>query len=201
VLAPGNVDELLNLPEFKQATQYKITQDQLLPLLENGKARVLNVASDTPLEITAAYRNILRSEYLSERRGMLDLGSPLFADRVGKGWFPVENRARWMGKSASVILGGPHKVNEHLYVTGFAAPGSLANGKVVLTARLNGMEIGWAEIVEPGRPYTFEFDIPARFLNVYSMELSLEVDKTFRPPNDTRELGTVIQKIEIRATP
>ena len=86
-----------------------------------------------------------------------------------------------------------------LYVTGFAAPASLANGKVILTARVNGEEVGWTEITGPGRPYTFEFDIPAKFLNAYAIEVALECDKTFRPPGDSRELGTIIQKIEVRA--
>ena len=129
----------------------------------------------------------------------MDVGSPLFDSQLLKGWYPPENRSRWMAKSASVSIAGPRKAAEHLYVTGFAAPASLANGKVILTARVNGEEVGWTEITGPGRPYTFEFDIPAKFLNAYVIEVALECDKTFRPPGDSRELGTIIQKIEVRA--
>jgi hypothetical protein len=196
-LAPGG-DQILDLPEFKNATRFRTTPEALLPLLDNGKARVLNVADNQFQDVTLPYRKVLGAQLLAARRTGVDLSNPLYASRLGEGWYPIENGARWMAKTASVTLSGLKTGAAKLVVTGFVPHALLARGPLPIRVRAEGKDLGSTTLTVPDKQFEIEFALPRESVGSYSMRVTLECGRTIRPPNDPRELGAVIQKIEVR---
>ena len=197
-LAPGNDDEILNRAEFRGATHFRTTREELLGLLEGGQARVLHVSLNVVRDVTLAYRSVLRAEFLAAHRRVVDAANPLYGSRLGAGWYEGEGGSPWIGKRGSVTLEGPETGSEKLYITGYAAPGALEKGPLTLTVRVAGKQLATATVKNAGQPFVIEAALPAELRGVYSMEVTVEGSRTFRPSNDPRELGIVLAKFEVR---
>jgi hypothetical protein len=196
-LAPGN-DQLLDLPEFQSATRFRTTRGALRPLLESGKARVLNVADARVQDVTRAYRKVLETEILAAHRERVELSDPLYAARLGEGWYPIENGARWMAKRAALTLGGPRTPAEKLFVSGYAAAAVLKPGPLTLRVLADGKPLGAAYLTTPDKPFEVSFAVPPSLAGQYAMHVTLECSRTVRPDNDPRDLGIVIRTVELR---
>jgi hypothetical protein len=196
-LAPGD-DAVLNHPEFGDVSRFRTTPDALLPLLDAGQARVINLSEDNPRDATGAYRQVLRAQALASHRNTVRTGDPSDSPRMGEGWFAIENGARWMGKRAVVTLAGPRTDSEKLYVNGYASAAALVGGPLRLTIRAAGREVASVTLVEKDKPFAIQAELPNEFTAVYAIEVTVECSRTFRPDTDRRDLGVVISGFEVR---
>jgi hypothetical protein len=191
-LAPGTETVVQARADLGGIKRFRISNEQCLRLIESNQARVLEVTTAGPLrDVTSSFEVIMRAEYLATHRNFVDVGNPLYASRLGSTWYPMENGFRWMPRVASVQLGGPSSLSEHLYVTGYGAAPALASGPVELRFRADGQELGRATVRQPNQKFAFNFPLPAKLIGQYAIEVTIEAGKTFRPAGDSRELGMI----------
>ncbi len=151
----------------------------------------MEITAGAPRDITRSFDTILRAEFLASHRDFVDVGQPAYASRLGPTWHPIENGYRWIPKSATVQLAGPTSAAGRLFITGYGAAAALAGGPVTLRFRAEGQDLGSATVSQPDQKFAFDFALPAKLLNVYAMEVSVEASRTFRPVGDTRDLGMI----------
>jgi hypothetical protein len=196
-LAPGD-DAVLERAEFGDVSRFRTSPEALLPLIEAGEVRVINLDNDQPREATRAYRQVLAAQFLATHRNRIETGNPLYAPRLGEGWFTIENGARWIGRHATAILGEPETLAQKLYVEGYAARAALESGPLRLTLRAGGREVASVPLLEANKLFRVEAELPKDLVPAYSLEIGIDCSRTFRPPGDGRDLGIVINAIELR---
>jgi hypothetical protein len=96
-----------------------------------------------------------------------------------------------------VTLAGPKAGAGKVLVSGFAAPGALARGPLSLRVRAGARDLGSATLRDPGQTFDLRFDLPKEFAGQYALRITIQASRTFRAPNDIRELGIVIRRIEV----
>jgi len=103
-----------------------------------------------------------------------------------------------MGKRAAVTMFGPRTASEKLLISGYASASALAGGPLRLTILAGGLHVASALLTEKDKPFAIQSELPAALIGKYSIEVVLECSRTFRPPNDSRDLGLVISSLEVR---
>lgn len=106
---------------------------------------------------------------------------------------------RWMPKRATVWLRGPRHPEERLHLHGYCPAGLLADGPVTLTTVIGGRRSRPAVLRDAGKDFDLWFDLPAESVGKPSLEIVIELSRSFRVPGDDRELGVAFGTIEIRA--
>jgi hypothetical protein len=197
-LAPGSESALQGLANRNYVQRFTTTTDAVAQALEQGEARVLSVTQNQTIDVTERYRVIARAEYMAQHRNRVDVGSPAFAAQLGPTWHIIENGFRWMPKTATIQIGGPKSPEEKLYVTGYAAAPALAAGALTLRFQAAGQPIGSATLEKAGERFELSFPLPAKLVGQYSIEIAIEVSRTFHVPNDPRELGIIFGTFEVR---
>jgi hypothetical protein len=98
-----------------------------------------------------------------------------------------------MPKRATLRMGGPAEPGEKLYLSGYSPDGL---GAVEVTVTVDGALLR-PQTVHPG---TFEaaFPLPDSVVGKREMLVAVEVSRTFRPPEDPRELGLSFGVFEVR---
>jgi hypothetical protein len=196
-VAAANATELSHLPEFRNAQRFHITREDTMQLLQANQARVLSVAGDAVRDVTRAYRMVLEAELRAIHRNVVDPGNPAHAARLGPGWYAAENGARWIGKRASFTIAGPRTASEKLFLAGFSPPAALERGPLTVNVGVDGVGSSSAQVMNTG-PFALAFPLPRKVVGAYAIEVVVECSRTFRPGNDARDLGVVLNKIEVR---
>jgi cephalosporin hydroxylase len=120
----------------------------------------------------------------------LDIGDEAYAPFLLRGFYASEGDWRWTARKFAVSL-TPPAGNEPVYLElDFALPAKRAVPAIVITARVNGVEVGRTRFSKTGRN-TFGAPVPAAALRKSPAEVEFELDRGFRPPDDDRELGVV----------
>jgi hypothetical protein len=189
-LAPDGNQELSGLP---LAPRLRATPERLLAMLEGREARVLEISPDPVRDITGVYHKVLAAGFLAAHRREVDLGNPVYAPRLGPGWYGIEHGGRWSAKSAWVTLGGPASAAELLRVSGLAPP----QVPLGLAVRANGRRIGAATLVDAGKPFELAFPVPRDLVGTYAVAVTLECSRSFRAPGDARELGVLVYRFVV----
>ncbi len=187
-LTPGSEKSIDPHPEWGGISRYVIANDVMLKALDKNEAVVYAVSFEGIRDITSSYKAMVSAERLLQQRDTVDVGNPIYAERLGPGWYKIEHGSRWMGKSASVKLSGPKTAAEQLSVKGFCPEPVVAKGPITLSFWADGSKLGSATLK---RRETFElrFRLPAALVGKDSIVVTGEVSRTLRPPNDPRELG------------
>ena len=191
LLAPGSEKGIVAREDLGGIKGLTVSTEDALLAIESGKARVLDVTAIQPRDITESFETVMRAEFLGASRAFVDVGQPLYAPRLGPTWYKIENAYRWMPKSATVELAGPSSPGERLYVTGYGSANVVASGPVTVRFRVNGQEIGTTVVAMPDHKFQSDFLLPDKLVGEYSMGVSIEVSKTFRPAGDQRDLGMI----------
>ena len=155
-------------------------------LLPNGRLR----------NITDAYARRLQLERLPLSPA-LDLRTAAAAAQLGDGWYDREPTHRWMTRRATLRLRGPLATPGELILRGYAAAEQIP---VRLTVLADGQPVG-SRSLSDAQQLTFEyrFALPPNVAGKSSVEVTLEVDRTLRPPGgDVRDLGLALAAAEIR---
>jgi hypothetical protein len=191
LLAPGSEKGIVAREDLGGIKGLTVSTEDALRAIDSGRARVLELGDGPPRDITTSFSAVMRAEFLATHRAFVDVGEPLYASRLGPTWLKVENGYRWMPKSATVRLAGPPEADEKLYITGYGPANALASGPVTLRVRVDDQDVGTTTVSQPGRKFECEFPLPNKVVGEYAMEVSIEANKTFRPPKDGRELGMI----------
>ena len=166
--------------------------------LAQNRVLVLDVSGENVRDITAQYRsaaNIQEGDRIASR---VDLGDDLLAGQLGPTWYPNEGGFRWMPKRATVTLRGPRTPAEKLYITGACPAAALKSGPLKMQVSVDGEKLVPVWIRQPEEQFSFTFELPRQLVGRSSVEVSVELDRTFFVPPDSRELGLAFRFFEIR---
>lgn len=179
-----------------QAADFVFPAGRLAEALDNGQAAVFYVSSGNYSEITWEYRG---AGDMQPWTRSLDAAKPIYAPFFGPEWHEMDGDHRWMPKRATVWLAGPRSPEEKLHLKGYCAAGLLAAGPVKLTTVIGGHRSRPAVLSDGDKDFDLWFDLPAESLGKPSLEIAIELSRSFRVPDDNRELGVAFGTIEIRA--
>jgi hypothetical protein len=194
-LAPGTEKGIEARQDLGGTSRFTIAPEDAMRLLNRNQLTVLDAGAAAPRDVTDSFAATLGQQALQSGRNFVDVGSPVYASKIGPEWYQVENGFRWMPRRATVELAGPKSPKERLYVTGHGAGAALAGGPVTVTLRVKEKEIGSGKVTEADRPFAFDVPIP---VGRETLLLTVEVSRTFHPPGDPRELGLIFGTFEIK---
>ncbi len=158
-LAPGTENGIVAREDLGGIKGFVISPENALLAIESGKARVIEITSGAPRDITRSFETVLRAEFLASHRDSVDVGQPVYASRLSPNWHRIENGYRWLPKSATVQLAGPSSPDAKLYVTGYGSSAALAAGPVTLHFRADGVEVGSAAVTQTDQKFAFDFRV------------------------------------------
>lgn len=198
-LTPDSETGIKSHPDLGDAADFVLPAGPALQALESGRAVVYAAGSGRLRNVTALYRAVGRTRWVEKalpRR--VDAGSPLFAGQLGPEWYPLEGGYRWMPKKATLRMGGPMKEGQKLSVSGFCPSKQLEVGPLRVTVAVDSTVFPPVVIEHGDVPFEFEFPLPGAVTGKPSMEVSVEVERTFVVPSDGRPLGLVFGTFVIR---
>jgi len=197
-LAPGSAKAIEPHPELAELSEYELPARPAARLLLAGDAVVYRVSGRRLNNVTRLFRASLGPPERHPPARWVDAGKPWFADQIGAGWQPIEGGYRWMGRRAEITLGGPQTPGETLYVAGFCPARQVAAGPLEFRVSVNGDRPHRVHLTRGDRGFEFRFPLPEQLIGKESVLVSLEVDRTFSPPGDNRELGLAFGLLAIR---
>ena len=103
-----------------------------------------------------------------------------------------------MPKKAAIRIAGPKTSNARLVITGYCPQEQTRLGPLKLFLSIDGKKFSEAEFSKPEMPFYRSFGLPAEFTHKESMDLLLEVDRTFQGGPGDRPLGIAFGIIEVR---
>jgi hypothetical protein len=169
-----------------------------LRALANEQIQVYQAGGYRLKNITAEYEVFAFKNLSPNYPTRLDLGNPLVAYLLGSTWYPLEGVYRWMPKVATIRIAGPQTANARLVITGYCPQEQTRLGPLKLFISIDGKKFSEAEFSKPELPFYRAFDLPADFTRKESMDLLLEVDRTFQRGPGDRPLGVAFGIFEVR---
>lgn len=175
---------------------FRIDEADLVALLDDDKAIVLDVAGGQTRDVTGKYLETAAQLGATLRPpATVRVASPGSAQWLGEGWYAAESGFRWMSARALLKLAGPANASQKLYIHGHCQPEQTAKGAVVLKVSMGGRMLKPFSVSQPGF-FDASFDIPKSFVGAPEIDLELTVDRTMNAPGDSRTLGLAITEIE-----
>jgi hypothetical protein len=123
-------------------------------------------------------------------------GDPALAEMFGPEWYPIEVDHRWMPHRATLKIGGPTRPGEHLYLHGYVSAEQLHAGPVDVTATVDGVSLPAGRVT--GTEFELNLPLPDSIVGKPVVPVTLEVNRTIRPPGDGRELGMAFGEISVK---
>jgi hypothetical protein len=161
------------------------------------RVEVFSAAGPVLIDVTPRFEAQAQSSPpLWPRR--VDVASPLTADYLHGGWFEPEGNHRWMGKQARVFIAGPTSPSQRLYLVGYCPRAQLVAGPLTGRILVEGEEAGQLRITHGDTGFEAAFPLPSQVLGKLSMEVTIQLDRTFRAPGDSRDLGLTFGSFEVR---
>jgi len=198
-LAPGSEGNITERPGLGIVSDFVLPPGPALRALEEDRAVVYAVGGLRLVNVTAAYRILARQRWSpSEEPRHVDVGNPLFAKQLGLTWHQIEGAYRWMPRRASLHLGGPSSPNELLYISGYCPAEQVRDGPLKLTVTVEGHVYPPVLLKRGNAPFEVSFPLPPNLVGKPRIEIGLEVDRTFMPSSDSRNLGLVFGTFSIR---
>jgi hypothetical protein len=165
-------------------------------LLDHG-VQVLSVAGPVLIDETPRFEAAAKlAAHLAPQR--VDAGTPHSQSSLRGAWYQLETDHRWIGKSAGVILAGPKAAGGQVRITGYCPSVVVARGPLHVKVTADGEVIGELALSKGDARFEAAFPLPPGTVGKPSIEIDVELDRTFRAPGDTRELGLVFGSFEIR---
>jgi 4-amino-4-deoxy-L-arabinose transferase and related glycosyltransferases of PMT family len=197
-LAPDSGRTLTAHPELGNIGKFVLPAAVTLEELDDGKLVVYSAAGERLKNVTRLYEATAKARLKPEVPRRVDVASDLLAYLLGKSWYPREEAHRWMPKKASLQLGGPAKAGQRLYLSGFCPAAQMEKGPLPLGVAVDGRALPTVRIERGDEQFEFSFALPDDLVGKESVEVSVEVGRTFVPPGEKRELGVVFGVFEIR---
>jgi hypothetical protein len=185
-LAP-NGNTVHEQPGYMPVDDYRLPTSVAVGALRREEAVVYRIAGNRFRNITNYYRYLESRRLAIEPPRRVDVGLPYMAGQLGPGWFGIQQSHRWMGRRAEVRVAGPRSAAEKLRVEAIY-PEHLNLGPIKLAVAVNGVKLGEFTIRD-SRSERQEFALPGALVGQEEITVTLETDRTYRPPDDPRELG------------
>ena len=196
-LAPGSEWRITPDPYLGGPQDFILPALTLRAGLEEGQVKVYSVDGERLTDVTRSYLGkVLQTANASEEPLRIDFASPLIQPFLGVGWYPAEERHRWMAQQASVRLGGPRNPAQTLHLTGFCPAAQVRSGPLAMIVAADGKPMKPALLREGA--FDVSFPLSPGLLGKKEIEVTIHVERTFRPPNDGRDLGLSFGVVEIR---
>jgi len=195
-LAPGTGEHVQARPEWGSVDEFILSGAVVGKALAGNQVVVYDVRGPLLRNITTLYAAMPRDNRLPRR---VDVGNALTADLLGPEWYKLDGSHRWMPKRATLRIGGPEKPAQKLHLLFYCTDEQLKLGDVAVTVTVEHSTLP-AVVVRSGESATFEpeFALPASLVGKSEVAITIEVSRTFRPPNDERDLGLAFGVVEIR---
>jgi len=126
------------------------------------------------------------------------VANALAADYLRGEWYRDESGHRWMAKKAGAVLAGPASQNEQLHLAGYCPAAQVAAGPLTGRVLVDGEEIGQLRLTRGDTGFQAAFPLPSETMGKPSVEVTIELPRTFRAPGDSRDLGLVFGSFEVR---
>ena len=192
-LVPGSEAHVRAGGETRSLDRYTITQGIAARALDAGRAYVVEFREHGVADITAAYRAALSGAGSDE---LVNVGLEASAPNLGSGWFPIENRFRWMGARATIRISPGKPGMRELVVTGYSPAPVVAAGPLQLGFTANGHKLGTREVSRADQPFEFVFPLGAA-AGATTFDIEVAVDRPTRLA-DGREVGMIFGTFAIR---
>jgi hypothetical protein len=189
-LAPGSEKQLVRASDWGNVEDYVLAPGVTGTALDRNQLEVYDVRGATLRNITTRYAATLRDRALPPRVSVTD---SLTAYLLGPEWYALDVDHRWMPKRATLRIGAPRQAGKKLYLSGYAPDGA---GPVDVTVTVDGVTLP-GQTVRPG-PFEAAFPLPDSVVGKPEMLVAVEVNRTFKPPGDIRELGLSFGVFEVR---
>ena len=197
-LTPESQATIQAHPEFGEVSDYVLPGKVALEALDRGEVLVYQVGPARLRNATGWYREVARRLWTAEEPRWVVAGNRLFARQLGPEWGDVERGFRWMPREATVRLGGPVRPGQRLVLRGYCPAGLLAQGPARLAVYAGGQPLGAAELRQPEAHFEAAFPLPDTLVGSPLMTITLELDRTFTPPAETRRLGLVFGTFRVQ---
>jgi hypothetical protein len=193
-LTPESERQIEAHPEMADVGAFVLPADQVAAALQKGELAVYDVRGPLLRNITSTYASQPRDLGLPHR---VDVGNPMAARLLGPDWYPTEGDHRWMGKRATLQIGGPTSAGQKLYLRGYYPPEQLRTSPLTVTVTANGSTLPPAPLASGGN-FELTYALPDALVGQSTMQLTVEVSRTFRAGADIRDLGLVLGTFEIK---
>lgn len=198
-LAPGSGNGIAAHPEWGDLAKFQMPLDTAFEDVRKGKAVVFAMGRDGQVrESTKLYTAIAGIEYLEHHRDIVDVGDPLYASRLGPGWYEPEKGFRWMAGRASIQISGPMAEHQKLHLTGYSPESVLQKGPLRLKVSADGISLGVVELRKGDARFAADLILPASLVGKNQMEVKLELSRTTRIGTDARPLGIIFGTFRVR---
>ena len=166
---------------------------------ELDERRFVVLAVDRHMEdVTASWARTALSQPEALPR-KIDVANDLAGALLGEGWYPAEQTHRWMGKGASLHLGAPARAGASLELNGSCGVEQVRQGPLRIAVTANGARLREATVAScGGENFDLQFELPPGAEAANRLEIGIEVERTFRPPGDRRDLGLAFGTIAVR---
>ena len=190
-LVPGSEKGIDPHPEMGGLSKFSVSPGLAVLALKSRQAVVLEMQGRSLIDVTDAYRPVLDGQLDGREIDFVDVVDKQYADRLGPGWYPAETGFRWSSKSARVTMARPKKSGQDLRVTGFCPAGAVADGPLEVSIHSGGVTIGTAVLKEPNQAFDLHFQLPAVLIGESTMQIEVDVNRTFQVAGDPRTFGLV----------
>ncbi len=166
--------------------------------LLSGQIEVYEPAGERIRNITASYRRWARKNISNSFPSRVDVGIPAMTYLLGSTWYPLEGSHRWMPKTATIRIAAPRTLKQNLVITGYCPQDQTRLGPLKVHFSIDGKEVSGEDFVKPEVPFTRIVSVPSEVIGKSSMEVGIEVDRTFQGGPGDRPLGLAFGVFEIR---
>ena len=162
-----------------------------------GTIVVYEVYGDRLRNITKLYGAMLGARQSLGFPRVIETGEPLYSVLLPEGWYPSEDRHRWMMKRATAEIAAPLKEGASIIVSGTCPDVHFERGPVMLSVSVEGHTFPASKIDRANTQFSFAYPLPAGLVGKPMLHVVIEVDRTVTALPDTRELGVSIRRIEV----
>jgi hypothetical protein len=189
-LVPGSEKQIPEPAGWGRVEDYILAPDIVARALDLDELQVYDVHGGVLRNITTDYSDTFSESGLPLR---ISAGDPLTAYLLGPEWYALDVDHRWMPKRATLRIGAPAEPGKKLHLSGYL-PDAL--GAVQVTVTVDGAPLP-PQPVRPG-PFEAVFPLPDSVVGKSEMLVAVEASRTYRPPEDGRELGFSFGVFEVR---
>ena len=197
-LTPESANAIEPLPSQFRMSDYVLPPDPLLHAVKSGSVVVYRIGPARLKEVTSKYEQAVIDRPPPDPPRRVDAGSPLMSYLLGPEWYPPEGGTRWMGKHATLRMGGPPSLSEKLYLNGYRSPAESAAGPLVLRIRMDGLDLKQVSLNHIDTNFQMAVAMPPELAGRRWVEVDLDCGRTFHTATDSRDLGLLFGTFEIR---
>jgi len=193
-LAPTN-EGITPRPELRPVSDFQLPARATLDALEQGLAVVYEASGGRLRNITSWYTALASALLRPTPPRRVSVGEPRLEAQLGPGWHEIQGYHRWMGRRAELRLAGPQSPTDRLRLQAIHSEHPNA-GPARLTVSVNGLRLG-SVVIRDHRSGEHVFSLPAALVGVPEITVTFEIDRTFRAPQDDRDLGLAFGVVEL----